>query len=77
MKMIVDDILEYLCSKMAIAEWIRSFELTEIIQKFGLSREESREMVDFLEKYFLEADESKQKVRMLDWSYNLFESSIS
>ena len=72
--MIVDAVLTYLCTKKAANEWTGFYELTEIIQQFGLPDKEATEIVDFLEKYFMEADESKQKLKLPAWTYNLFES---
>lgn len=70
--MIVDDVLGYLCLKRGATEWTASSELEEIVEKFGLSQEGTREIVNFLEKYFLESDERRHKVRVLDSVSSLF-----
>ena len=70
--MIVDKVLGYLCLKKTASEWTEPSELEEIVEKFGLTHEGTREVVSFLEKYFLEADERSHKVRVLDSVTNLY-----
>jgi uncharacterized protein involved in propanediol utilization len=55
MTLILDEVLEYLYIKSESAKWTSLSELTERIQKFGLSQEESGDMVGFLEKYFMKS----------------------
>jgi len=75
-KLCIDEACKYLYSKMMIGEWTRLDELSEIVERYGLSRKEGEDVLGFLRKYFLEVDESDQKARLNSWAYNLYKISM-
>ena len=70
---LIDEVLEYLCSKMSAKGWVELDEVTEIMQRQGLTKSEAENILKFLKKYFIEVEESRQKVKLNTWTCDLFE----
>lgn len=75
-KLYIDEVCNYLFSKMVVGEWTSLDDLSELVGRHGLNRKEAEDVLNFLKKYFLEVDESEQKARLNSWTYDLCKISM-
>lgn len=71
----LDEIFEDLCSRIADEEWTSLNELSDVLKRRGLGREETEGVMRFLTSYFLEVDEIGGRARLSSWAHDFFDIS--
>jgi len=73
---LIDEVCEYVCSKVSFDKWVNLDEINEIFKGYGLTEAQVEATLNFLKKYFLELDESKQKAKLTPSFHNFYEKIL-
>ena len=67
----IDEVLEYVGDR----EWCELNKITEMVERYDLTKPEIDIILSFLMNYFIELDEGQRMARLSSWLYRLIKKT--